>query len=364
MQTIIDAYFAADFEKAFALAREGLAQGADAFESCYVMGLLAGRAGHADKATRLIAQAEQLNPRIHDFEFLWPLERHRGVNDELMLWEIRLKKYVEFEATDAFIVSYPKCGRTWVRLMLGHYMLDGARGDPLELKRIAQGRPGLPRLTISHDDYPHWKPTENIVAQKGAYRDKSVVLLVRDPRDVIVSYFFQYTKRGDAQKACDSFSGTMSDFVRHPIGGIANIVRFYNVWAANRATPKAFLLQRYEDYHANPREAFDELRAFLGVPDHGAAALEATIAYGRFDNMRRLEVTGALNNARLLAAADRDPEALKTRKGAVGGFRDYLSDADIAWIDTYLADNLDPFFGAYRAPLGSTGKDRTRACAG
>ena len=64
--------------------------------------------------------------------------------------------------------------------MLGHYMLNGEAGDPLELMRLAATRPGLPRLSISHDDYPHWKPVDEIVADKAAYRGKRVVFYQTD----------------------------------------------------------------------------------------------------------------------------------------------------------------------------------------
>jgi hypothetical protein len=231
--------------------------------------------------------------------------------------------------------------------MLGHYMLNGEAGDPLELMRLAAIRPGLPRLSISHDDYPHWKPVDEIVADKAAYRGKRVVFLVRDPRDVIVSNYFQHRKRGDSELANDSFDGSLADFIRHPIGGIPTIVKFYNVWAASQGVPESFLLQRYEDYHAAPRAAFQALLQSLTLPELGPAALDNAVAYGKFDNMRRLEETNALNNARLMAPEDGDPEGFKTRKGKVGGYRDYLSPADVAWIDSYLRDNLAPLYRDY-----------------
>ena len=45
----------------------------------------------------------------------------------------------------------------------------------------------------------------------------------------------------------------------------------------------------------------------------------------------------------LRAGRDADPEAFKVRRGKVGGFRDYLSDDDVAWIDACVAESRCAF---------------------
>ena len=99
---------------------------------------------------------------------------------------------------EAFLISYPKCGRTWLRMLLSraleiHYGapdIDYLCGDFLG-GNVA----GAPRIRVSHDDDPHWKTPRGLDRRKRRYRGKQVVLLVRDPRDVVVSMYFERSRR-------------------------------------------------------------------------------------------------------------------------------------------------------------------------
>ncbi|HBK64408.1 MAG TPA: sulfotransferase, partial [Cyanobacteria bacterium UBA11166] len=144
------------------------------------------------------------------------------------------------------IISYPKCGRTWLRLMLGrvfqtHFGLTNA--NLLELHELAQLNPNIPKIWVSHDDKPQWKKPDELVTDKGEYQDKKVILLVRDPRDVVVSNYFQKTKRRKV------YDGSLSDYLQESLGSFDTILRFYNIWADNRTITQKFILVRYEDLH-------------------------------------------------------------------------------------------------------------------
>jgi len=84
-----------------------------------------------------------------------------------------------------------------------HIRPQRQRRRPLEVYRISENAPELSTLFFSHDDNPHWKPFATINADKTIYKGKKVVFLIRDPRDVLVSCFFQYTLRGDHKIAND-----------------------------------------------------------------------------------------------------------------------------------------------------------------
>jgi hypothetical protein len=321
-------------------------------EALYVTGLCHGRTGNATLGARYIRQAMSLKPDLEDYDILRDCLVQQGIRNQASLWESRFFQYRLFQAVDAFLISYPKCGRTWLRMLLGKYMLgpDG-KGDPLEIRTITADSPGFRTLEVSHDDYPHWKPADKVFANKRAYAGKKVIFLARDPRDAIVSYYFQYTLRNDKELANDrNFRGSLSDFVRHRIGGLASLVAFYNVWAANRHVPADFLLVTYEDMRADTRKVLLNIVSFLGWPAREAGFVDAVVGFGSFQNMRRLEETNALANQRLQAPADGNPEGFKVRKGKVGGYADYLTDADIRYIDDYLQDNLDDYFSQYKRP--------------
>ena len=321
---------------------------ANGFLANYFRGVAAMGLGETVSGREHIKKAEAIVPRVRKFDFLTPLLRRRGAPEVEVVFQ-RLALMLNFEVTDTYLLSYPKCGRTWVRLILATYALRGEQGDPLDVAEISHEKDGLSTIEISHDDYPHWKPSSQITDEKSAYQDKRIIFLTRDPRDVMVSYYFQYTLRGDKDRAGNAaFNGDLAAFMRQDIGGLKSLVRYYNVWAANRDEPASFMLITYEDLHKDVRASLREIVDFMGWPDYGPDVLDQAVAAGSFDNMRRLEADDTLGNVRLRPPADGNPEGFKVRRGVVGGFRDYLADEDIAWMENYLDSELDDYFGRYK----------------
>jgi hypothetical protein len=146
------------------------------------------------------------------------------------------------------------------------------------------------------------------------------------------------------------FNGTLSDFIRHDIGALRSLVAFYNAWARNRDVPQDFLLVKYEDMISDVRPILWGIVAFLEWPMRDPAFFDDVVAFGSFDNMRKIEETNALNNVRLQAPMDRDPEGFKVRRGKVGGYIDYLQPEDIRYVDEYLQEHLDDYFSDYKRP--------------
>jgi hypothetical protein len=64
--------------------------------------------------------------------------------------------------------------------------------------------------------------------------------------------------------------------------------------------------------------------------------------------MREREDTDFFASGRLQNPSG-DPRARKVRAGRVGGYRDYLDDADEAFIDARVSDGGDPFAEYYAA---------------
>ncbi|MCC7272031.1 MAG: sulfotransferase domain-containing protein [Alphaproteobacteria bacterium] len=252
---------------------------------------------------------------------------------------------------DAFLLEYPKCGRTWLRLMVGRCIerLFGVTlPDATDLAAAAERCPGLPRIAVTHDDDPELKAPAQVARDKRIYRGKRVLLQVRDPRDVVVSYYFQATTRRHAAFPSEPFRGALAQFVRHPTGGIPAIVAFYNAWAAGRGEPARFLLLAYEDLRADTRVALRATLDLVGLPPLPDADLDAVIADCSFARMRALEAAGAIADPRLRPGDPANPESWKVRRGKVGGYRDYLSEDDVAWIDAYLDRHLDDAYARYK----------------
>ncbi len=344
-------YFAGQHSEAGALCGQILDHDSDQFDALYLSGLVAYRSGDQRIADRLIEQACRVRPEIIHFDDMTALLRQRGMETWLSVREERLKQFYIFANNQGFIISHPKCGRTWVRLMLGRYLLRGRDGNPLNISLITRDDPDLPSIRTGHDDHPQLKPHTDVTEDKSIYRDKLVVFLVRDPRDVLVSVYFQYTKRGGKERANDAaFRGSLSDYIRHRIGGLFSLVRFYNAWARNRDVPRGFHLIRYEGLSANTHGELARLIEFFGLPNLGPDAIDDAVSFSSFDNMRRLEETNALDHLALQPPRDGDPEGFKVRRGVVGGYWDYLSDDDIAFVDDYLGKELDDLYADYKKP--------------
>ena len=251
-------------------------------------------------------------------------------------------------SADTFVLSFPKCGRTWLRILLGKAIADhhGITGvDFGELPQLAEQAPGLPVIRFKHDDNPHFKTPDELVRRKTEYRDRPVVLLVRDVRDTVVSAYFQMTRREQKYR----FEGDIDAFARSDRGGARTLVGFYNAWARQHHIPPAFLLSRYEDLHADPHAELRRLLEFVGLPDIADATLDAAVEFASFGNMRKMEVSGDAPGRLTNAETDgSDPEALKTRKGKVGGYAGYLRPDTVDWLNNLIDHELDPVFG-YRS---------------
>ncbi len=341
-----------DISNAARLCQEILAKQPNNFDALYILRMICIDVNEDQAADTLHAKIKNIVPNIQDFAYTEAtIQRKANYNQLMSLYQLYLN-YKRHQQADAFLISYPKCGRTWLRLLLGkilesHFNIKDR--DPFELPRLVENIEGAPHIEVSHDDYPHWKPFDKIVTQKKAYQNNRVIFLARDPRDVMVSYYYQYTRRHDKHYAEDhDFNGSISEFIRHPIGGLESLVRFYNVWAENRTKVKDFLLIRYEDLHSDPGDILRKILSFINLQQVSQETVDSAIEFCRFENMRKIEIEDLSDSDRLVNTDKDDPNALKTREGKVGGYVNHLSEEDIAYINHKIAQDLDPFYNCYK----------------
>jgi alcohol sulfotransferase len=245
---------------------------------------------------------------------------------------------------DAFLASYPKSGRTWFRFILSHYFahvtarptdqpdgtidlfsmfgivpnfdLDPARGVPAF--RYKARRPRLPLVLVTHH---HYKRT--------LFLGRPVIFMVRDPRDVMVSAFFHATRHKHR------FSGTVDAFITDQGQGLPALVNYLNGWAEGLQSRKSAVLS-YEELTRDTVGASARIIEFLGYTP-ADEALRMAVAAAGFGAMRELEVQGGLPAHDYDRA---DIESLRMRRGKVGGFENYLSEAQIDWIQRYCEKSL------------------------
>lgn len=262
--------------------------------------------------------------------------------------KLSIKQWQAEKSADVVLVSFPKCGRTWLRLMVGraiqqHFGLEEV--NLLELEQWVERHPAIPKILVTHDDDPHYKKPAKLVESKAKYKNKKVIFLVRDPRDVVVSIYFQKKKREK------TYDGELSDYLHEPVGSFDTLLRFYNIWAENRHVPKAFLLVRYEDIYANPQNELRRVLDFLGLQAISDGVIAEAVSYAFFDNMRRMEEEDEFDSGKLRPKDRSDKESYKTRKGEVGGFAEYLNANQIEYLNRKINETLSDFYG-YQSPLG------------
>lgn len=214
--------------------------------------------------------------------------------------------------------------------------------DILQIENFSAMLPGIPYIKFTHDDLPQHKRPNELEESKIVYKQSKVVFLIRDPRDVIVSLYFQKTKR------VHQYTGTLSEFLYREQGSFNSLLHFYNIWAENRKVPEDFLLIRYEDIHKDPQGELRKVLNFIDLPEIPDDVIHEAVQYASFENMRQLEIEDRFSSKSLRAVNERDYESYKTRKGIVGGFRTYLKENEVAYLDKKIKDDLSDFYWWYK----------------
>ena len=241
--------------------------------------------------------------------------------------------------SDYVIVSFQKCGKTWLRMMLSRVLSEkfNIKKIMLDLQYMTLFKKGAPNILISHGG--SIKDNNNINFQK-IFKNKKIIFLVRDPRDIVVSLYHGSRTR---DKTYDG--GNISTFIRDGNSGFSKIINFMNAWAndlQNRNRDN-YIIIKYENLK---KDAARELRRIfnfmeLDIEDH---YLHEAVNYGSFDNMRKLEVQQEIKDYRMLPGNLNDPNSFRTRKGKIGSHKEELSIEDIGYINQEML-KLNPFFG-------------------
>lgn len=211
------------------------------------------------------------------------------------------------------VISFPKSGRTWLRVMLDQY------GLALEWTHAGAG-------------HGNGRPISKLDTSE-ARKYRRILFLHRDARDTVVSGYYQKAFRRDG------YAGTMSDFIRDPLHGIDKVLRYNDMWIALARTRPDMMVESYEALQADTEGTLARIVGFFGQPVV-ADRIHRIVEDNRFERMQAREREGdyAKSYGKILTPSDpSQPDSFKVRKGKIGGYREELSPEDIAFCDAAVA---------------------------
>jgi len=261
-----------------------------------------------------------------------------------------LRDWAWLQQADAVVISFPKSGRTFVRAMVSRIFQRRFGVDErslLDFTTLLKASPEVPRLLFTHAGDAMRRPDE-IQLDAQDYAHCRVTLLARHPGDVAVSrhHHLRYRSRDRARKKLAEQQ--LELFVWSEQGGIPSIVRFMNNWAELAHKRKDVGIVRYEDFLEDPRKTLGALAKQVGIKATKADIADA-VEFAAFGNLKKREQEGYFSSSRLQPSKQSDSRSSKVRAGGSGGYRKRLEPREVAKIDAYITEHLDPCFG-YSTP--------------
>ena len=243
------------------------------------------------------------------------------------------------------IIGHPKSGNTWLKVMISR--LYQMRFDLPESKLIntdefARKIPEIPRLAATNAYYSYEGEVGKLLsagAPDNPLRHKPVLFLARNPIDIAVSWYHQFTKRQSRAKQelinhfidnpIDRRTIQMWEFVRHSDIGLPSLIDYQNAWARNVQELEQGMLVRYEDLRAEPVPTLLAITKLMGE-SFSEEEVRAAVEWGSFENLQKLETSGTFSQGGMRLVNANDPSTFKVRRGKVGGYREDFDDYQVA----------------------------------
>lgn len=215
---------------------------------------------------------------------------------------------------DTFIVSYPKSGNTWMRFLLANMLRPETEWNFRNIDTL------VPDVYSAREEVNALAPPRFIKAHHAwfSYYPKTIYI-VRDYRDVLVSYFHY-------QQSLKAWSGSFGEFIRqadrlHEFGSWKDHVQ--QALDHRDRHPEKILLLRYEDMLADPAKAVRETARFCGISlSLPAEAIAARCGFGELQQLEKEHGS---------AFRDRS-DRLFFREGKSGGWKELFSAGDLRFI--------------------------------
>jgi Sulfotransferase domain len=248
---------------------------------------------------------------------------------------------------DTFIVSYPRSGNTWTRFLIANLLHPEEPATFANIERL------LPDSEAQSSRYLRRIPRPRVIKSHQYFdpRFPRVVYILRDPRDVALSYYdFQRKYR----QIDDSYplAAYVSDFVNGRL-----ISKTWGTWGENVGSWLAactgsarFLALRYEDMTADTAAQLKRIATFLEV-DLSPERLASVIELSSANRMRELEKTQGKD---WVSTKDKRSDIPFVRSAVSGGWKAKLPESCIAEIEAAWGPLMQSVGYALTHPPAST----------
>jgi len=232
---------------------------------------------------------------------------------------------------DVFLVSYPRSGNTWTRFLIGNLIYQD---DPVTFANIEER---IPEIYFNPDRKLRGLPRPRILKSHECFQPHypRVIYIVRDPRDVAVSYYHHNLKAGNIP---DGYP--MDEFIPRFMAAEfdTKMGSWYDSvlsWLRLRQGRAEFLLLQYEAMKKDPVAELRRTAEFLerckfAQIDTRQERLERAVELSSPQRMRELEKTQAKDWA-LTKQTRQDKPFVRTATS--GGWKSSLSEKAVTLLE-------------------------------
>ncbi len=268
---------------------------------------------------------------------------YAGMNVPFFVTDVSISEMssLSLEPTDVWVVTYPKAGTTWtqniIKLLRNNGKKDGvqlaqsvpwieANSDKniIRVDLVTTSRPRAFKSHLPYDVLPSGKPHTTPC---------KYIYIARNPKDVVVSFFFHYTrfpiKKGTVLEFDLFFRNFVyanlqfGDFFEHVLG-----------WWAHRNEDNILFLM-FEDLKKDPRSAVSRIAQFIGA-NVSESVIDKVVAETSFKSMSKDDTA----NYSMIDKFANPGATPFMRKGEVGDWRNHLSPEQSAEIDQLCQEKL------------------------
>lgn len=183
---------------------------------------------------------------------------------------------------DLYVVSFPKSGATWMNFLMANIHLKMS-GDKRHVTffNVHNFVPDIhfAREAVQTLPFPGFRVLKSHSGINPYYRN--VIYIVRDPRDVLVSYYHFLLGLG-------KFNGDIKTLIRSKALGVTAWCEHVRGWMEDSSVATRFIYIRYEDLKINPLKTLKRIYGFIGYDIEDDILLSA-IDKSSFEKMKGLE---------------------------------------------------------------------------